>query len=153
VRRLTHLSGILQRLPCSSSLRHCCTAWAVRRGTSQEFTKSEQTLLPRRHQTLVWLRTRVEFVFANDSAFDRLTFLLWQLDEVGLLIAAPEKTSPHGLILPSSPFSPVRFIKQKSRKVPRINEFLRNQGPEFCAVQTAWRRGRDSLYAISSNSW
>ena len=44
----------------------------------------------------------------------------------------------------SSPFSAVRFDEQKSRTMGEIGEFGGNQGRIFSAVQTAWRRGRDS---------
>ena len=65
--------------------------------------------------------------------------------EVGLVIGPAEKRSR---LMPTA-LTAVRSLQfglaaQKSQKTAIIHGFLRERRQEFSAVQTAWRRGRDS---------
>jgi hypothetical protein len=44
----------------------------------------------------------------------------------------------------SSPFSPVRFVRELSRKMGMFRVFRGNGLRHFSAVKTCWRRGEDS---------
>jgi len=46
-----------------------------------------------------------------------------------------------------SPFSAVRLVDQELRKMAVFRSFLGKRGREFSALQTGWRRGRDSICA------
>ena len=56
-----------------------------------------------------------------------------------------QRKRPVNVILCSgSPFSAVRFVEQELRKMAVFRGFLGKQGREFSALQTGWRRERDS---------
>jgi hypothetical protein len=55
-----------------------------------------------------------------------------------------EKAGQKPPSLLSSPFSAVRFLEQKSRKPGIICGLCVTRSADFSAVQTAWRRGKDS---------
>ena len=86
----------------------------------------------------------VKSSFAIHSACDRQSFDLGPVESRTGQRRSREKEHSDALQCEESPFSAVQLIDRKSRKMGIIRELWRKLRRKFSAVQTVWRRGRDS---------
>jgi hypothetical protein len=78
------------------------------------------------------------------SACDRQSFALGPVESRTGQRGSREKRPSDALQWEESPFSAVQLISWKSLKMGTIRELWGKLRREFSAVQTLWRRGRDS---------
>jgi hypothetical protein len=79
-----------------------------------------------------------------DSVCDRQLFARELASSRTAHLGMRENGAVNAIRCQGSPFSAVRFGEQKSQKMGIIRESQGKPRREFSAVQTVWRRGRDS---------
>ena len=82
--------------------------------------------------------------FATSSVCNRTAFARGEPAKPDCDCVVERKARHSDLLTASSPFSPVPFVCALTRKMGMIRVFRGEMRREFSAVQTAWRRERDS---------
>jgi len=89
-------------------------------------------------------KSESQATFAKDSACDRQMFAYRLPASRTAHLCSRENRVVSAVRGQGSPFSAVRLVEQESRNMAVFRIFLGKSGREFSAVQTVWRRGRDS---------